>query len=111
MDRLLPMPKVHPPNACPAFDFTFPQRRQMWRGGKVQCPGAGAASRDKAKMGYLQGPVLGISCRGDTEFAEGRSDPILDLLREAGAMLCFAEERSREGKTERIVGGDRMDVH
>lgn len=60
--------------------------------------------RDKARAGYLQGPVLGISCRSETGFAEGKADPVLDTLRELGAMLCLAQERAREGNTERKPG-------
>ncbi|KIW05569.1 uncharacterized protein PV09_03444 [Verruconis gallopava] len=63
--------------------------------------------REKARAGCLQGPVLGISCRSETEFAEGKADPVLDVLRELGAMLCLAQERAREGRTERKPGENR----
>ena len=60
--------------------------------------------REKARAGYLQGPVFGISCRSDTEFAEGKSNSTLDTLRELGALLCLAQERAREGLVERKPG-------
>jgi hypothetical protein len=60
--------------------------------------------RDKARLGWLAGPVLGISCRGETEFDEGRSDPVVDVLREVGALLMIAQERARQGKTETKPG-------
>jgi hypothetical protein len=56
--------------------------------------------REKARAGWLEGPVMGISCRAETEFAEGKSDAVIDTLREIGAMLLLAQERSREGQTE-----------
>jgi hypothetical protein len=56
--------------------------------------------RDKARQGWLDGPVLGISCRGETEFEEGRADPVVDVLREVGALLLIAQERARQGKAE-----------
>lgn len=56
--------------------------------------------RDRAKLGHLQGPVLGFSCRGEVEFKEENADPVLDVLREVSALLCLAQERAREGKEE-----------
>jgi hypothetical protein len=47
---------------------------------------------------------MGISCRNDTGFAEGEADPVLDVLRELGAMLCIAQERAREHQIERKPG-------
>jgi hypothetical protein len=60
--------------------------------------------REKARMGWLEGPVLGISCRGETEFADGRADPVIDVLREVGALLLIAQERSRQNKSEAKPG-------
>jgi hypothetical protein len=51
-------------------------------------------------MGWLEGPVLGISCRGETDFDGGNADPVLDTLRETGALLLIAQERAREGRKE-----------
>ena len=56
--------------------------------------------REKARMGWLVGPVLGISCRGETEFADDRADSVLDALKEIGALLVLAQERARQGKSE-----------
>jgi hypothetical protein len=47
---------------------------------------------------------MGISCRSDTGFDDGKADPVLDVLRELGALLCIAQERAREGQVERKPG-------
>jgi hypothetical protein len=60
--------------------------------------------RDRARLGWLEGPVMGISCRGETEFADGRADPVIDVLREVGALLLIAQERARQGKSEAKPG-------
>ena len=63
--------------------------------------------RAKARQGYMEGPVLGIQCRADVNFgATGRLDAqsTLDAVRELGGLLLLAQERAREGKTERRGG-------
>ena len=65
-----------------------------------QVPG----EREKAKQGWLAGPVAGISCRNETGFAEDENSEVVDLLKEVGSMLVLAQQRAREGKTEVIPG-------
>lgn len=55
--------------------------------------------REKAKGGWLEGPVMGVSCRNETGFGDQDGD-VRDLLREVGALIVLAQERAREGKTE-----------
>lgn len=92
-----------------AFGFTLsPHSRQptvAFRTLHVPVKMSGAVwrpplARDKAKMGWLQGPVLGISCRSETEFDHKPGSSLLDALRETGALLSIAQERAREKKKE-----------
>tara|TARA_R110002003_G_scaffold53_4_gene4656 strand:+ start:5598 stop:6107 length:510 start_codon:yes stop_codon:yes gene_type:complete len=56
----------------------------------------------------MEGPVLGMQCRSDVNFgATGNlhSESVLDTVRELGGLLLLAQERAREGKTEKR-GGD-----
>jgi hypothetical protein len=76
--------------------------------------------KEMARRGVLEGPVMGICSRVETEFhdltaldedgrAEGRGGDsraeegwkeILDLAREVAVMLLVAQERAREGREE-----------
>lgn len=63
--------------------------------------------RIKARQGWLEGPVLGIQCRADTNFGSTgdlQAESVLDAVRELGGMLLLAQERAREGKTEVKAG-------
>ncbi|KAK8206114.1 hypothetical protein IWZ01DRAFT_66588 [Phyllosticta capitalensis] len=66
--------------------------------------------RVKAKSGIVQGPVAGIRCADfvdfaqDTESVQGQREALMDAIREIGSILCIAQERAREGKTERKPG-------
>ncbi|RDI77508.1 Uncharacterized protein Vi05172_g12502 [Venturia inaequalis] len=92
-----------------AFGFTLsPHRRQpvvaiktlhvpVRMSGAVWRP---PLAREKAKMGWLEGPVLGISCRSETDFEHRPESSLLDVLRESGALLSVAQERAREKKKE-----------
>ncbi|KAF1931622.1 uncharacterized protein M421DRAFT_2271 [Didymella exigua CBS 183.55] len=67
----------------------------------------GPQDRMKARQGWMEGPVLGIQCRPDVNF--GASSNIdaasnLDAIRELGGLLLLAQERSREGKVEKLAG-------
>jgi hypothetical protein len=67
----------------------------------------GPADRVRARQGWMEGPVLGIQCRADTNFGSTgnlEAESILDAVRELGGMLLLAQERAREGKTERRSG-------
>ncbi|KAF2807799.1 uncharacterized protein BDZ99DRAFT_420347 [Mytilinidion resinicola] len=65
------------------------------------------ADRTRARAGWLEGPVLGVQCRAETEFGSGGSleaESVLDVVRELGGLLLLSQERTREGKTERKPG-------
>lgn len=47
----------------------------------------------------LEGPVMVVQCRGETKFLTEQAE-IADLLREVGAAILTAQERTREGRTE-----------
>jgi hypothetical protein len=67
----------------------------------------GPQDRTKARQGWMEGPVLGMQCRADVNFgAAGQLDAesVLDTVRELGGLLLLAQERAREGKTERRGG-------
>jgi hypothetical protein len=61
----------------------------------------------KARQGWMEGPVLGVQCRPDTNFGAGgnlEAESVLDVVRELGGMLLLAQERAREGKSEVRAG-------
>jgi hypothetical protein len=67
----------------------------------------GPQDRAKARQGWMEGPVLGMQCRADVNFGStGRleAESVLDAVRELGGLLLLAQERAREGKTERRAG-------
>ncbi|KAF2134589.1 hypothetical protein P153DRAFT_278828 [Dothidotthia symphoricarpi CBS 119687] len=67
----------------------------------------GPQDRAKARQGWMEGPVLGIQCRPDVNFGSTGmldAESVLDAVRELGAMLLLAQERIREGKTEKRSG-------
>jgi hypothetical protein len=67
----------------------------------------GPQDRTKARQGWMEGPVLGMQCRADVNFgAAGQLDAesVLDTVRELGGLLLLAQERAREGETERRGG-------
>ncbi|KAH7081962.1 hypothetical protein BKA63DRAFT_562492 [Paraphoma chrysanthemicola] len=67
----------------------------------------GPQDRTRARQGWMEGPVLGIQCRSDVNFgATGNvtAESVLDTVRELGGLLLLAQERAREGKTEKRGG-------
>ncbi|KNG44314.1 hypothetical protein DDE82_000237 [Stemphylium lycopersici] len=67
----------------------------------------GPQDRTKARQGFMEGPVLGMQCRADVNFgATGKlnTQSTLDAVRELGGLLLLAQERAREGKSERRGG-------
>lgn len=61
--------------------------------------------RMKARQGWLEGPILSVQVRSDTDFRKEDGQPVedksrLDLMRELGGLLQLAQERRREGRTE-----------
>lgn len=92
-------PHRRPPVLC-LDHVRFPVRMNSvgWRG---------PADRMKARQGWLEGPVLGIQCRPETNFgATGnlQAESALDVVRELGGMLLLAQERARQGKIEVRAG-------
>ncbi|KAJ9648790.1 hypothetical protein H2199_000703 [Coniosporium tulheliwenetii] len=72
--------------------------------------------RTRARQGWLVGPVLGVCVREETGFGMGDVEAELkgagqkgtvDLLREVGALLGLAQERTREGREERKPGAGK----
>jgi hypothetical protein len=74
---------------------TVPLSKRVWRD---------PITREDARKGIVSGPGLGISSRHMHSFAENRFNSDLDLLRELGAILLVAQERTREGRQEKMVG-------
>ncbi|KAI9818323.1 MAG: hypothetical protein M1832_004441 [Thelocarpon impressellum] len=68
------------------------------------------SDRQVARQGILEGPIIGVQCRPETSLREPTEAPgegqgeKLDLLREIGALLLIAQERSREGRQEKLPG-------
>jgi hypothetical protein len=67
--------------------------------------------RQKARAGWLEGPLFTIQCRPDTDFLGGtlterqmETKARLDTMREIGGLLQLASERQRQGKTEARPG-------
>jgi hypothetical protein len=88
-DRIPPRLEVQ------SLRVTVPITRRVW-----QDP----LSRLDARAGIMFGPALATSCRPVTGFSENSFVGQLDLLRELGALLLVAQERSREGREEKRSG-------
>ncbi|KAK4498117.1 hypothetical protein PRZ48_010773 [Zasmidium cellare] len=63
--------------------------------------------RSKARSGWLEGPIMCIQVRPETDFDaadlspfQSRTKARLDMMRELGGLLQCAQERHRQGKTE-----------
>ncbi|KAK3301508.1 uncharacterized protein B0H64DRAFT_40680 [Chaetomium fimeti] len=70
-------------------------------------------TREAARAGITEGPVAAVSARHTTSFPpvdsasplqETDRDSILDLAREVVAALITAQQRAREGRTEKPIG-------
>ena len=67
----------------------------------------GSQDRAKVRQGWMEGPVLGMQCRADVNFGAVRdlaTESVLDTVRELGGLLLLAQERAREGLTEKRGG-------
>jgi hypothetical protein len=67
----------------------------------------GPQDRSKARQGWMEGPIMGMQCRADVNFgATGKlaAESVLDTVRELGGLLLLAQERARQGKTEKRAG-------
>ncbi|KAF2007802.1 hypothetical protein P154DRAFT_516603 [Amniculicola lignicola CBS 123094] len=96
------VPHRRPPVLC-LDNIRFPVRMNTvgWRG---------PADRLRARQGWMEGPLLGVQCRPDTNFGSTgnlEAESVLDTVRELGGMLLLAQERAREGRTERKAGEGR----
>lgn len=60
-------------------------------------------SRDEARHGYMEGPLVAVSARNLTNF-KGRTDHNVDFGRELVAALATAQLRARQGKQEKRFG-------
>ncbi|WPH00557.1 Hypothetical protein R9X50_00338700 [Acrodontium crateriforme] len=69
--------------------------------------------RDKARKGWITGPIMGVQVRPELDFSQPGTDENnigekassrLDQVREISGLLQLAQERRREGKTEVIPG-------
>ncbi|KAK4545076.1 hypothetical protein LTR36_003627 [Oleoguttula mirabilis] len=92
---------VSPPRQLPTVQF-----------GKLNLPIRQTAAvyrlprdRARARQGRLEGPMMAMQVRADTDFADesGQSCEAksrLDLMRELGGLLQIAQERHREGRQE-----------
>ncbi|KAM3414410.1 hypothetical protein BST61_g11048 [Cercospora zeina] len=67
--------------------------------------------RTKARAGFLEGPVMTVQCRPETDFQaeslhhnQKASKARLDHIREIGGLLHLAQERRREGRVAPIPG-------
>lgn len=61
------------------------------------------SDRASARANFVEGPVAAVSCRATTVFAT-EPEERLDLAREVVAVLLTAQQRAREGKTEKRAG-------
>ncbi|EME42589.1 hypothetical protein DOTSEDRAFT_73433 [Dothistroma septosporum NZE10] len=102
--------------ACWAFDCKTegPRRLPIVRLSNLQIPVRQTAAvyrvpkdRNKIRSGWLEGPMLTIQVRPETDFYAPNVDQAhsamrerLDLMREIAGLLQCAQERRREGKTE-----------
>ena len=100
--------------ACWPFQISLhpPRRMPMVQLNKLSVPVRMSSvvsrvppDRTRFRQGWLEGPVIGVQVRADTEFFNNEGDPLLwksglDQLREIGGLLELAQERSRQGKTE-----------
>ena len=59
------------------------------------------------KRGVLEGPLLALQCRHETQFVKDPNTASLDMARECACLLLLAQERAREGKPKRIPGAGK----
>lgn len=102
--------------ACWAFDCKVetPRKMPIVQMNKLNIPVRQTAQvyriprdRSKIRVGHLEGPMLTVQVRPETDFhapgidqAHSAMRDRLDLMREIGGLLQCAQERRREGKTE-----------
>ena len=94
--RLRPLPAVHLGNLRVPIRLTAAVHRRR-------------AGPDTPRHAPVQGPLLGIQVRPETDFYDPQGQPValkarLDTMREVGALLQIAQQRQRQGRTEPIAG-------
>ena len=60
--------------------------------------------KGQRQRGILEGPVLGVQCRTETNFVTNPNVALVDSAREIAGLLLVAQERAREGKHDIIPG-------
>lgn len=63
------------------------------------------ADKSQAKIGIMEGPVLGVQARNETAFLRDSHMALTDTARELAGLLLLAEERARE-KKKRVIPGE-----
>lgn len=91
---------IQPPRKPPRLkigNLTVPARLSyaVWRIPK---------EREKAQGRWLEGPIMGVSCRNETGFEPDSIASTANVLQEIAALLALAQERAREGKVEAKPG-------
>ena len=67
--------------------------------------------RPRSSIGTLEGPLMGMQARHETDFSAGNGNAdVVDLLKEVGAMLLIAQMREHEGTKEVSANADKWFV-
>lgn len=95
--RVEPRLHIHPPKSQSSFppsQFSAMGITMIYRA---------PTDRNSSRAGILEGPLAALSCRSSTSFTTPL-DSNLDLAREVITILLTAQQRNREGKTEKPFG-------
>lgn len=95
--RVEPRLHIHPPksqSSSPPSHFSAMGVTMLYRA---------PTDRNSARAGVVEGPLAALSCRSTTSFTTPL-DSNLDLAREIITILLTAQQRNREGKTEKLFG-------
>jgi len=92
--------------------MTVPRRVQQLQVGNLLIPVTQSSmvwrtpgDKSQSKIGVLEGPVLGLQCRNETNFLKDSYLALTDTARELAGLLLLAEERAR-GRKARIIPGE-----
>lgn len=95
------------------FGFTIqqPRRPSILTIGNVKLPVRLSHSvwripkeRERAQGRWIEGPLMGISCRNETDFTPNSVASKVDITHELVALLLIAQARAREGRAETHSG-------
>ncbi|TGO68609.1 hypothetical protein BOTNAR_0022g00170 [Botryotinia narcissicola] len=95
--RVEPRLHIHPPKSesiFPPSQFSAMGITMIYRS---------PTDRNSSRAGILEGPLAALSCRSSTSFSTPL-DSNLDLAREVITILLTAQQRNREGKSEKPFG-------